>query len=624
MTVVDDIKSRLDILEVVSRYVPLQRAGRSYKANCPFHQERTPSFYVFPERQTWRCFGACAIGGDLFSFVMRAENLEFGEALRRLAEQTGVALPSRGDRTERQVALQVNEAAKGYFQRLLASVEGAAARGYLKRRGLAGQTIDEFELGLSPGDGESLKNHLVHQGFSLEQLALVGVIRTGEDGRYADLFRGRLMIPIRDSEGKLAGFGGRVLDDSSPKYLNSPRSPTFDKSRVLYALHLAKEAARQQGIVIVEGYMDAIMAHQHGFRNVVASMGTALTEPQVALARRVTGGITMALDPDPAGQQATLRSLESSWRVFQRAVYEQSDTRRLPSITLYQRQELPELKVAALPEGMDPDEVIRRSPEEWARLVKSGVPLLEYLFTALSAQVDISSPQGKARVTALLFPLIAAIPEPARQDHYFQALAARLAVSPETLRASVERPHLDDRERFRRRSERLAPRSSVASPSPFARQDRDPVEDHCLALLLQHPDLWPAAEEVQAEYFRRVENREIFSHWARLSQESEEVTVESLLASLDGELGGHLEALAHLALPPLAGQQKAAAFRDTVRHLEVRFLRELKTEEELQFTEVPPDPFAEIHEEVLAVNQRIRRNQSARGGLVKPKRAEGG
>jgi DNA primase len=618
MTVVDDIKSRLDILEVVSRYVPLQRAGRSYKANCPFHQEKTPSFYVFPERQTWRCFGACATGGDLFSFVMRAENLEFGEALRRLAEQAGVALPSRGDRTEWQVTVQVNEATRSYFQRLLASVEGTAARGYLKQRGLAPQTINEFELGLSPGDGESLKNYLVFQGFSLEQLALAGVVRTGEDGRYADLFRGRLMIPIRDSESKLAGFGGRVLDDSGPKYLNSPRSPTFDKGRTLYALNVAKEAARQQGIVIVEGYMDAIMAHQHGFRNVVASLGTALTESQVALARRVTADITMALDPDPAGQQATLRSLESSWRVFQRTVHEKGNTERSPSITLYQRQELPELKIAVLTEGRDPDEVIRQSPEEWARVVKSGVPLLEYLFTVLSAQVDISSPQGKARVAELLFPLIAAIPEPARQDHYFQELATQLAVSPEALKASVERPHLYDREMSRRRSPRPGPRSPVASSSPFARQDRDPVEDHCLALLLQHLELRPAAGDLQPEYFRRVENREIFSHWARLSQEGEEVMAESLRASLDGELGGHLEALAHLALPPLAGQQKVVAFQDTVRRLEERYLRELKAEEELQFAEMPPDPFAEIHEEVLAVNERIRRNQRARIPLAKP------
>ena len=624
MTVVDDIKSRLDILEVVSRYVPLQRAGRSYKANCLFHQEKTPSFYVFPERQTWRCFGACATGGDLFSFVMRAENLEFGEALRRLAEQAGVALPSRGDRTEWQVTLQVNEATRGYFQRLLASVQGAAARGYLKQRALAPQTINEFELGLSPGDGESLKNYLVLQGFSLEQLALAGVVRTGEDGRYADLFRGRLMIPIRDSEGKLAGFGGRVLDDSGPKYLNSPRSPTFDKGRTLYALNVAKEAARQQGIVIVEGYMDAIMAHQHGFRNVVASLGTALTELQVALARRVTADITMALDPDPAGQQATLRSLESSWRVFQRAAYEKGNTERTPSITLYQRPELPELKIAVLTEGRDPDEVIRQSPEEWARLVKNGVPLLEYLFTVLSAQVDISSPQGKARVAELLFPLIAAIPEPARQDHYFQELAAQLAVSPETLKASVERPYLDNREMSRRRGPRPGPRSPVASPSPFARQDRDPVEDHCLALLLQHLELGPAAGDLQPEYFRRVENREIFSHWARLSQEGGEVTAESLRASLDGELGGHLEAVAHLALPPLAGQQKVVAFQDTVRRLEERYLRELKAEEELQFAEMPPDPFAEIHEEVLAVNERIRRNQRVRNSLAKPIRVEGG
>ncbi len=609
MTVVDDIKSRLDILEVISRYVPLQRAGRSYKANCLFHQEKTPSFYVFPERQTWRCFGACATGGDLFSFVMRAENLEFGEALRRLAEQSGIALPSRGDRTEGQVTLQVNEATRSYFQRLLASVEGTAARGYLKQRGLAPQTINEFELGLSPGDGESLKNYLVLQGFSLEQLALAGVVRTGEDGRYADLFRGRLIIPIRDSESKLAGFGGRVLDDSGPKYLNSPRSPTFDKGRTLYALNVAKETARQQGIVIVEGYMDAIMAHQHGFRNVVACLGTALTEHQVALARRVTSNITMALDPDPAGQQATLHSLESSWRVLQARVAGQSRI---------------DPNVVVLPGGMDPDELIRHSPQQWVELVSAPVPLFQYMLDGYGASLDLTTPEGKAQLTGKMWPLIRDAGGPFEQDHYFQELAAQLAVSPETLKASVERPHVYDREVSRRRSRELAQRSPVASPSPFARQDRDPVEDHCLALLLQHLELRPAAGDLRPEYFRRVENREIFSHWARLSQEDEEVMVESLRASLDGELGGHLEVLAHLVLPPLAGQQKVVAFQDTVRRLEERYLRELKAEEEIQFAEMPPDPFAEIHEEVLAVNERIRRNQRVRNPLAKPSRVEGG
>ena len=282
MTVVDDIKGRLDIVDVVSRYVPLQRSGRSHKANCPFHQEKTPSFHVFPDRQSWRCFGACATGGDVFSFVMRAEGLEFADVLKNLAQQAGVVLPDRQKRTEQESGLEINEAARIYFQRILASAQGAEAREYLKSRGVSPDAISKFELGLSPPDGESLKQHLTGQGFTPQQLAQSGIVRESQNGRLVDLFRGRLMFPIRNAQGGLGGFGARAMGDSQPKYLNSPRTPTFDKGHILYGLDLAKDAVRKKGAVIVEGYMDAIAAHQEGFDNVVASMGTALTENQQA------------------------------------------------------------------------------------------------------------------------------------------------------------------------------------------------------------------------------------------------------------------------------------------------------------------------------------------------------
>lgn len=606
MTVVDDIKSRLDILEVVSHYVPLQRSGRSYKANCPFHQEKTPSFHVFPERQTWRCFGACATGGDVFSFIMRAESLEFAEALKRLAQYAGVALPDRGRRSDQQATFQINEATRGYFQRLLASTQGVEVRRYLARRGFTAQTIEKFELGLSPGDGASLRNHLVQQGSSLEQLALAGVVSSGENGPYRDFFRGRLMIPIRNAQGELCGFGGRALDDSNPKYLNSPRSPSFDKGRILYGLYLAKEASRQHGIVIVEGYMDAIMAHQHGFNNVVASMGTALTEQQVSEMRRLTGNVTLALDPDAAGQQATLHSLESSWRVFQARVAGHSR-----GTILYQRQETPDLKVAVLPEGMDPDEVIRESPEEWARLVEGAVPLLEYVFNALSARADLSTAEGKTWLAESLFPLIAAIPEPTRQDHYFQLLAAHLGVTEETLKASMGRPAAAPRQ-----NRPTAPAVRVATPSAFAKLDHDPIEEYCLALLLRHPELRVAAGDLRLEYFRRMENREIFSHWLKVAQDAEGTEVlDSLRQNLDVELSGHLESLVHRALPSLERNHWTVALQDTVRRLEERHLRELKAEEELKFSEVPPDSLEESDEpykEALSLNERIRNNEGKR------------
>ena len=602
MTVVDDVKSRLDIVTVVSQHVSLARSGRSYKANCPFHQEKTPSFFVFPDRQSWRCYGACATGGDVFSFVMRAESLEFGEALKNLAQQAGVALPNRERRAGEQAASQVNDAALVYFRELLDSTQGAQARAYLEKRGVDRPTIDKFELGFSPASGHSLKDHLAGKGFTPAQSVEAGVVRAGDNGWYGDLFRGRLMFPIRDGNGSLAGFGARALDDSQPKYLNSPRSPIFDKSRILYALYLAKEAARERGLVIVEGYMDAISAHQHGFNNVVASMGTALTQEQVTQVKRLTRNVVMALDPDNAGQQATLRSLESSWKVFQAPV-----AGRAGATTLFQRKEMPELKIATLPPGEDPDQLIRRSPDEWTRLTKTGTPLMEYLFDALANQIDTGNAQGKTRLVELMFPLIAAVADPVQQDQYFQALADRLGVTQETLRASVGRPAAV------RRSQTRTGRNVQATASAFAKLDSDPIEDYCLGLLLRHADLAEKAEDLRPEHFRRHENREIFIQWQRTSPDDVvDARVEVLQGLMDEEVAGHLEALLEIQMPPLDLAKRRQAFSDTVGRLEERHLKDLKAEEGLRFTEDPPDLVADSHQDVLEINQRIRENQSAR------------
>ena len=435
MTVVDDIKARLDILEVVGQRVQLQRSGRSYKGNCPFHQERTPSFHVFPDRQSWRCFGACATGGDALSFVMRAENLEFREAIRRMAQQVGLPLPDRRNSGEVSLAHRINEVACAFFQRTLASTQGTEPRAYLENRGLDRPTIETFQLGLAPADGDSLRRHLLGEGFEPGQLLAAGVVREGDDGEQRDLFRGRLMIPIRDSDGRLAGFGGRALDDSEPKYLNSPQGEVFDKSRILYAMDRAKDDIRRDGAVIVEGYMDAIAAHQAGFNNVVASMGTALTEPQVNAIRRLTGRVTMALDQDAAGQQATLRSLESSWRIYQSRVAGEPGGR-----AILQGQGNPEIRIAAMPPGQDPDDVIRRSSGEWRSMVANATPLLEFVISAIAAGVDLSSPQGKAAVADQVSGLIFAVQDAPMQDHYLRMLASRLEVPVETLLASITRP----------------------------------------------------------------------------------------------------------------------------------------------------------------------------------------
>ena len=622
VTVADDVKSRLDIVEVISGYVTLDRAGQRYKAPCPFHQEKTPSFMVYPDRQSWHCYGACASGGDVFSFVMRKENLDFAETLRRLAQQAGVALPTSQRHTREQVAYQINEVAKSYYQSILASDQGLPVRAYLEKRGITSESIARFELGLSPKDGESLRNHLTQKGFSLDQLAEAGVVRVHNQGQPRDMFRGRLIIPIRNSQGELGGVGSRALDDSVPKYLNSARTPVFDKGRILYGLYLAKEAARQQGLVVVEGYMDAIMAHQNGFTNVVASMGTALTGEQVADIRRLTGKVVMALDPDAAGQQATLRSLATSWEVFQKLVTERDGRGRSRETIIFQRQEDLELKVMSLPDHLDPDELIRRSPQEWRELVEGAVPLFEYLLPAVSHQVDISTPRGKARVVEVLFPFIAAVPEPIQQDLYFQQLAAYIGVDEGTLKASIGRfAGQTGRSGSAGAGQRRRPpaREVESTASPFAQLEQDPIEEYCLAFALQHLDLVPQAG-LEPEHFRRPENRELAVQLLQLTQNPlEEATSQKLRQTVAPALQEQLELLMAKVLPPMDPRNRLRALQSTVRRLEGRFLRELKSKEAIWYSEeraeYHPDSLREPNPSILDVNQRIKGVESARSWL---------
>ena len=434
MSVIDDVRSRLDIVELVGNRVRLQRSGSSMKANCPFHEERTPSFYVFPDRQTWRCFGACAEGGDVFNFIMKAERVEFGEALRMLAQQAGVTLRSGDgrDQGQRDQIEAMHEKAVEFYQRQLRSDEGEPVRRYIEDRGINQLSSDLFKLGYSPRRGSPLTDLLSKDGHTPDQLVRAGLSRKDDTGRAYDLFRGRLMIPITDYSGKVVGFGSRALDpDDRIKYMNTPQTPLFDKSRILYALDRAKESARTQGLVIVEGYMDAIAAHQHGHVNVAASMGTALTEQQVALVRRVSSNVIMALDGDNAGRNATLRSLEGSWGVFQRRAAPRGDESVMQGNTAL------DLRVAELPEGQDPDDLLRESPGKWPEFIASAKALDDYLWETLSLREDVSTADGRAWAARIMLRFICQIPDRMDREMALDKLATRSRVRREALDAAL-------------------------------------------------------------------------------------------------------------------------------------------------------------------------------------------
>ena len=595
MSVVDEVRSRLDIVDVVSGYVPLKKAGRSYKATCPFHTEKTPSFVVSPERQTWHCFGACSTGGDAFSFVMRKEDVEFGEALRLLADRTGVDLrPARQGTAEQYEALyRVNQEAASFYQRALAPPEGSRASAYLAERGVDEAARTSFKLGFSPSVRNRLKTHLHSLGFDLEHAVEAGLLRRGDDGGVRDFFWGRLMFPIQDRRGRVIGFGGRSLDGSEPKYINTAASPIFDKRANLYGLHLAIQPIRESNTaVVVEGYMDVIAAHQAGFANVVASMGTALTERQVGMLRAAAGRFVLALDPDVAGQEATLRSLDASWKVLER---HQVGSGFRAVGAMFQARKL-ELAIAALPTGQDPDTLIRRDPGEWKRTVAEAKPYVEFMIRAIAARYDLNQPRGRAEAAEVLAPVITAVGSAIEQEHYFQLTADALGVSRQALEASIGGPSATRRPR---RGGRARAEPAPSGSSPVASEGRDYLEEFILSLLLRRPDLKDATADVASDRFHEIQNRELFTSLQSCT------TIDELRDSVDASLHDRLDYLSGVNQGPGDRQSDANALDESLRRLEQRHLRELQ-ESMLASGDAAEPPPKTLEEPIVSINTRLR------------------
>ena len=440
MSVTDEIKARVDAVEFISRYVPLQRAGRSFKACCPFHQEKTPSFVVFPDSGTWRCFGACGVGGDIFSFLMQKENLDFREALQILAREAGVQLPEEanaGQNQERDLLYELNAKAALFFRNRLHRSQGAQpARDYLQRRGINAEAAEKFQLGFAPDSWDALRDHLTQEGYSPDSLHRADLVkRNDERNSFYDSFRNRLIIPIHDRQSRIIGFGGRVLDDSLPKYLNTAETALFHKSHVVYGLDRAYKAIRRDGsVVIVEGYMDVIAAHQFEFENVVACLGTALTEEQLRQLHRYADNLILALDPDAAGQQATLRGLNQARQALKR--------KAKPVLTPTGRVQIESrlsanLLIAELPEGRDPDDIIRGDAGDWPTLLEQAKPLVDFYFGIVGGQHDLDSARGKGEAVNVLTPLIAELGDEEERQHYIHRLSRLVRVEERTIEQRV-------------------------------------------------------------------------------------------------------------------------------------------------------------------------------------------
>ncbi|MBC7251423.1 MAG: DNA primase [Anaerolineae bacterium] len=538
MSVIDEIKARVNIVDLISEYVSLRKSGRNYVALCPFHTEKTPSFVVFPETQTWHCFGACATGGDIFTFIQKRENMDFPEALRLLAQRAGVVLepPSEEKSAEeelKQRLLEINAAAARYFHDLLLSSDQAEiARSYLTRRGINAETIERFQLGYALDAWQALSDHLRMRGYRQEDLLTAGLVIEREDGSGTyDRFRGRLMIPIRDVRGRVIGFGARTLDaEGVPKYINSPQTPLFNKSATLFGLDMAKGAIRAQGLaVIVEGYMDVLQAHQAGIANVVASMGTALTEEQLRLLKRMTKNFALALDADAAGDQATLRGLAVARETLDREIVPVPTPRGL---VRYESRLDANISIITLPPGMDPDDVIRESPERWAELVDQALPIVDYYFQVVTADLDLTTAKGKAEARRRLMEVIREIGDRVEQTHYVQKLARLIRVDEKVLWRD-----LAGRQPRRRKEERAAPQPQEEAAPPFSFG----VEEYCLSMLLRRPYLLDqlnqalrdmGEEALHSDELTHVENRAILEALMSGSEKGD-LDLKTLRESLD-------------------------------------------------------------------------------------------
>jgi DNA primase len=492
--VVEAVRQRSDIVEVVSRYVQLRKKGKNHTGSCPFHNERTPSFTVTPEKQIFYCFG-CGAGGDVFKFLMLKENLSFQEAVAMLAREAGITIPA-GDspaqkERERRFSLfrEINKLACDYFRQTLKTHSAAAnAREYLVKREISPDLQEEFQLGFALPEWNSLLVFLERKGFTPKQAVEAGLAIRSEGGRYYDRFRNRLIFPIWDATGQVAGFGGRVLDDTLPKYLNTPETLFFSKGRILYGLHRARAAIKEKGYVIVmEGYMDVLTAHQHGIKNAVASLGTALTSEHGRLLTHYSRDVVVAYDTDAAGEAATARSLDL-----------------LEDLGC-------QVRVLRLPDGKDPDEFLKKhGPGAWETLVNGAPLLFQYKLEHAAGARPLKTPADKLEVLRQVFPSLAGFKSEVEREEGLKQAARILNLSWETVYGEFKRHKLNSGQKWTV-SDNFAKNMHTKVSKVDISDARSKAEAVLLRLALEDPSLARSVrEKMGGEHFQDPRYRKIF------------------------------------------------------------------------------------------------------------------
>ena len=602
MNAIEQVKERLDIVEIVEASgVKLRKVGRAFQGFCPFHSNtRTPAFTVYPDTQSFYCFG-CHAAGTVFDYVMQQQGVDFKEALEQLARRAGVDLAAtrteqRRDRDrQREKLLEIAALAARYYNYLLVQHRrGQTGRDYAARRGLDNRTIEVFQVGYALEDWGHLLMYLTEKkGYAPEEIEATGLIVKGEQGGYYDRFRGRLIFPIRSERGEVVGFGGRLIEAQSaerkaahpraPKYLNTPQTVLFDKSRVLYGLDQAREAIRAaDNAVIVEGYLDVLTAHQHGFRNVVAPLGTALTSGHVRLLRKLSRNLSFALDADAAGQRAVVKGIETA------QAGEGEEARAVVSARGLVRWESDvHVRVIRLPAGSDPDDLIRGDPQQWRALAEGAVPVMDFYIDRYTAGLDMRRPDEQRRALEELVPLLARLP--GEQQRIYATLLERVI----GLRAEHILDMAAAGDSRVSSSPSLFPVPSSLSPATW--------EETLLVLLLRYPSAVGAAERALArgfDDFPRV--RELLGvEPAALLERAEHRLIWQ--AVQNGEVNGELEEtlhaevarLAELTLPGEAEQRHAEMIAECVRRLRMQQARRWQARLAEQMDAQEEEPSAE-------------------------------
>lgn len=540
MNQVEDVRAAADIVKIVGDYVQLRKAGANMMGLCPFHQEKTPSFAVHPGKQIFHCFG-CGVGGDVFKFIMLVDNLTFPEALERLADKVGITLVQTGSRGkdskshERAALYKIHEAAaKFYAGQLTGTGEGRAARAYLLDRGLEDEVVGRFLLGYAPREGRALTRHLSSLGFDDGIVEKTGLVLSDAGGsRRFDRFRGRIIFPIANESGKVIAFGGRALGDEQPKYLNSPETPIYTKSRVLYHLDSAGKAIRKQDYaILVEGYMDCIAVDSAGIENVIASCGTSFTDAQIRLLTRYSRRVVVNYDPDSAGIAATERSLN--------ALLEAGF----------------EVKVLALPGGLDPDSFIRKQGEAEYRRQLAAVPgYIDYVTDRAIAEHGLNTPQGKLAVANAVLPYLARMPNPLMRREMTDRLAARALLDDRLLRDELRRAAVERRT------------DVVSRPREYKASD---AERKLLRAFLESPEvldeLLPGL--VSEGVLKGLVAEDVFLKLLEARNDGKAVDVHTLGESLSAE-NQHLLHESLLASDEVPNQEDAVRFSNALRRRKI-------------------------------------------------------